>query len=93
MRPSDIDLPSLSILMRRVMEARQPEDRDAAFRLLRAHLLPHVETRETDEAAKPIRLYLDRLSRLSSRSEPWLDIFRALQRAVEAYAMPSAAIA
>ena len=83
---TEIDLPALSLLMRRVLETRRAQDRAEAFSLFRAQLLRHIELGE-DAALKSVRLYLDRLSRLPCGSEPWLDIFRALQRTLEGRAL------
>ena len=85
---TDIDLPALKLLMRRILEARHAGDRSEAFSLLRAQLLRHIDE---DAARQPVRLYLDRLSRLPCGSEPWLDIFRALQRTLESHALPASA--
>jgi hypothetical protein len=79
---TEIDLPALNLLMRRVLDARSSHERAEAFSLFRAQLLRHVELGD-DAALKPVRLYLDRLSRMPCGSEPWLDIFRALQRTLE----------
>jgi hypothetical protein len=87
---TDIDLPALSLLMRRILHAQHVDDRAEAFFLFRAQLLRHIELGE-DAALRSVRLYLDRLSRLSCGSEPWLDIFRALQRTLEVHAQPLSA--
>ncbi|HEX7799302.1 MAG TPA: hypothetical protein VF402_03060 [Asticcacaulis sp.] len=83
---TDVDLPALKLLMRRILEARHAGDRTEAFSLFRAQLLRHIDTGE-DAKRQPVRLYLDRLSRLPCGSEPWLDIFRALQRTLESHAL------
>ena len=39
---TDVDLPALKLLMRRILEARHAGDRSEAFSLLRAQLLRQV---------------------------------------------------
>lgn len=86
---TDIDLPALSLLMRRIVHARNAAERAEVFALFRTQLLQHIELGD-DLASKPVRLYLDRLSRLPCGSEPWLDIFRALQMTLEGFKTPRA---
>jgi len=84
MNLTDIDLPALKLLMRRIIETRHTTERAETFHLFRAQLLRHIELGDA-VVLKPVRFYLDRLSRLPCGSEPWLDIFRALQHTLEAH--------
>ncbi|HWU49430.1 MAG TPA: hypothetical protein VN042_06115, partial [Asticcacaulis sp.] len=68
----------LSELARRLGQARSASDRMRLFGEYREQVLRHIDHVRDHREAMSIRVYIDRLERLSPDGEPWRDIFRAL---------------
>lgn len=68
----------LSELARQLSQARTAPDRMRLFGDYREQVLRHIDHVQNHREATSIRVYIDRLERLSPDGEPWRDIFRAL---------------
>jgi len=80
MEISEAGCAELSRLVRHMMAARDTDTRLTLFRQFRTHALSYIEQARNHAESQAIRVYIDRLERLSPDGEPWLAIFEALHK-------------
>lgn len=83
-----VDMPQscrsqLSELARELSRTRDALQKKRLFGAYREQVLRHIDGVRDRREATSIRVYIDRLERLSPDGEPWRDIFFALQSTLD----------